>query len=186
MKIINIILGLGTAMILSALIDLGIRAFHPEPVYTYNDPALRQLYSYTPKAAYSYPERDCEKNVKCLEEQKEFYEEERERQEEMREKENEYQDKVKVYNRDVFIIANIVGIIVFVSGFLLLFKTAIQSQSVLIGVMIAGLYSIIYGYVRGWNSTNDQLKFFVGLVIAISVIGGSIWLIERYSRRRHA
>jgi len=65
-----------------------------------------------------------------------------------------------------------------------LFMTSIVAQSVPIGIMIAGLWSIIYGYMRGWGSTNDQLKFFVGLVIAALVIGGSIWLIERYQKKR--
>jgi heme/copper-type cytochrome/quinol oxidase subunit 4 len=31
---------------------------------------------------------------------------------------------------------------------------------------------------------NDQLKFFVGLVIAALVIGGSIWLVQRYAKKR--
>ena len=86
MKIINIILGLGTAIILSALVNLGIKAFHPEPVSPYNDPASRELYSYVPKVAYSYPEFKCE-DARCLEERKKFYEEEQIRQEEMRKKE---------------------------------------------------------------------------------------------------
>src|SRR3989344_5499960 len=101
MKIINIILGLGTAIILSALIHLGISAFHPEPISPYNDPAFRDTY-YSPKPSPSTLDRDCNKDAKCLEDQKKYNEEEQKRQEEMRKRENEYQDKLKVYNRDVF------------------------------------------------------------------------------------
>jgi hypothetical protein len=91
---------------------------------------------------------------------------------------------VKIYDRNLFIIANIVGVIVFVFGFWLLFSTSIAAQSVPIGIMIAGLYSIFYGYIRGWGSVNDQLKFFIGLVIAVLVIGGSMWLIQKYVVKR--
>src|SRR3989344_7958413 len=180
MKIINIILGLGTAIILSALIHLGIRAFHPEPVSPYDICRFAECY---PKRPLSYDLPCYKDDKKCIEERDKFYEEDRLRQRKMNEQEKIYQDKLKDYNKDVFIIANIVGILVFVAGFGLLFKTALVSQSVPIGVMIAGLYSIIYGYARGWNSTNDQLKFFVGLVIAVLVIGGSIWLMQRYAKR---
>ena len=176
MKIINLILGLGTAIILGSLIHFGIRAFHPEP----KRPDYSQVY---PKAA-PFREYNCDKaDLKCISDRDEYYENERIRQEGYEKQNKVYEDALRVYNRDVFIIANIVGVLVFVAGFTLLFKTAIASQSVPIGIMIAGLYSIIYGYVRGWNSTNDQMKFFVGLVIALLVIGGSIWLIERYSRK---
>jgi hydrogenase/urease accessory protein HupE len=53
-----------------------------------------------------------------------------------------------------------------------------------IGIMIAGLWSIMYGYARGWGSVDDQLKFFIGLVIAALVIGGSMWLIERHAKKK--
>ena len=80
-------------------------------------------------------------------------------------------------------IALIVGIIVFIVGFWLIFTTAIATQSVPIGIMIAGLWSIIYGYIRGWDSIDDRLKFFVGLIVAALVIGGSVWLIQRYQKK---
>jgi hypothetical protein len=52
--------------------------------------------------------------------------------------------------------------------------------------MLAGLWSIVYGYGRGWGSVNDQLKFFIGLVIAALIIGSSVWLMERYQKRKNA
>ncbi len=104
-------------------------------------------------------------------------------QDEFNQKQREYDSAMSVYNRDVFIIANVVGIIVFIVGFWLIFVTALPTQSVPIGVMIAGLWSIIYGYARGWGSIDDRLKFFVGLVVAALVIGGSVWLIQRYHEK---
>jgi len=149
MKIINIILGIATAIILTALIHLGIKAFYPEPE--------REEYLLSIARSYAY-EKCKSEDTKCMDK---FYAEERT-------KEEEYRGTLRTYNRNLFIIANIVGILVFAFGFLLLF---------------AGLYSIVYGYGRGWNSTDDKMKFFVGLVIAVLVIGGSIWLMQRYYER---
>lgn len=178
MKIVNIILGLGTAIILSSLIHLGIRAFHPEPVSPYQAHPERFVGKPFPR------DFDCEKgDTSCIEERDQFYKEEEERQKLQQEEQRRYEEELRRYNRDVFIIANVVGILVFVGGFWILFNTAIASQSVPIGIMIAGLYSIVWGYSRGWNSVDDRLKFFVGLVIAALTIGGSIWLTQRYYYR---
>ena len=95
-----------------------------------------------------------------------------------------YQSETQVYNRNLFIIANIIGIVVFALGFWLLFATSMAAQSVPVGIMAAGLWAIMYGYVAGWSSVNDQLKFFIGLVIALLVLGGSIWLVDRYQKKR--
>lgn len=171
--ILNIILGLGTAIIVGSLIYLGIRAFHPEPV----SPHERNVY---PKSL-PYREFVCEKGDKeCVADREKYLQEQQVQQEEFARLDREYQEKLKVYNRDVFIIANIVGTLVFGFGFLILFKTVLASQSIPVGIMLAGLWSIIYGYSRGWNSIDDKLKFFVGLVIAVMVIGGSIWLMQKY------
>ncbi len=177
MKIINVILGLGTAIIIGSLIHLGIRAFHPEPVSPYEA-------GITPKAA-PYREFNCDKtDARCIADRNAFYAKQQLDQEAMDKQNRAYQAELKIYNSDVFVIANIVGILVFIAGFLILFKTTIVSQSVPIGIMISGLYGIIYGYGTGWYSVNDRLKFFVGLVVALLVIGGSIWLIERYGKER--
>ena len=92
---------------------------------------------------------------------------------------------MKIYNKNLFIIANIIGIIVFAVGFLMvIFASGIAARGVPIGVMLAGLWSILYGYARGWGSVNDQLKFFVGLVIALLILGGSMWLMQRHARKQ--
>ncbi len=175
------ILGLGTAIIVGSLINLGIVAFHPAPpppdYMAFTKPMI-------PPPSYGTP---CAKGDNtCLSQWNAYNAEQQAQQETFQKAQKTYDDAMKVYNRDLFIIANIVGIIVFAIGFWLLFSTTIATQGVPIGIMIAGLWSIIYGYVRGWGSTNDQLKFFVGFVIAILVIGGSIWLVNRYQKRSGA
>jgi uncharacterized membrane protein YphA (DoxX/SURF4 family) len=180
MKIINLILGLGTAIIIGSLIHLGIRAFHPEPT----PPDYTQL---APKVTMPYREFSCTPtDQQCIKDRDTYYAEQQAQQDKLNEAQRTYDSQLKSYNVDVFVIANVAGVLVFIIGFLLLFGTALASQSVPIGIMIAGLYGIIYGYARGWNSTNDQLKFFVGLVIALLVIGGGLWLVQRYVQKRNA
>jgi hypothetical protein len=183
MKIfLNILLGLATVVIVTSLINLGIKAFHPEPE--------RPEYPIGARFGVPYPgSLTCEKgDARCLEIRDQYLEDDeqnRAAQEEFERTQRVYDEAMRVYNRDFFVAANLVGIIVFVAGFLLLFKTAIASQGMMIGVMMAGLVAIIEGYARGWNSTNDQLKFFVGLVIAVLIIGGSTWLMQRYFKKRN-
>lgn len=173
MKVINFVLGLGTAIILAALITLGIKAFYPEPVSPYSNVIA-------PVMAPPYAEPCAKNDITCEQAWSDYNAKIAQQQQQ----EQAYEDAMKVYNRNIFIIANVVGIIIFAIGFWMLFATAVVAQSVPIGIMIAGLWSIIYGYARGWGSVNDQLKFFIGLVIAILVIGGSMWLIQRYAKKR--
>lgn len=173
---VNFVLGLGTAIILVSLIVLGIKAFYPEPIApTY------------PDEIGSVPIAPCASNdTACLAQNAQIEAQQTAAQNSYNQQEDAYTAAMQVYDTDLFIIANVVGIIIFALGFWLLFATAIAAQSVPIGIMIAGLCSIIYGYGRGWGSVNDQLKFFIGLVIAVLVIGGSMWLIQRYAKKRGA
>lgn len=156
MKAINLILGLGTAVILSSLIFLGINVFYPRPEYPEYPSALG--------IEYDSPEYKAERATY-------------DRQV------DEYEADAETYGRDVFIIANIVGLLVFGAGFLILFVAPVATRSVPVGIMLAGMFSIIRGYFEGWWATDDKIKFFVGLAIAVIVIGGSMWLIQRYTQR---
>ncbi len=149
MKTINFVLGLGTAVILSALIGLGIAAFYQAPA------APNLIYPAGPMAQMAQYQAEQEA----------------------------YHSAVQVYDRNLFIIANVIGVIVFVAGFFTVLNAGLAGQGVPVGIMLAGLWSIIYGYARGWGSIDDKLKFFIGLVIAVLVIGGSVWLLQRHAKR---
>lgn len=167
MKIVNIILGLATAIILGALINLGIKAFYPEPV--------APTYPNAPVAAPCVPnDTTCAAQQQAISDQQNNL---------FNQEQQTYENQMMVYDKNLFIIANIVGVIVFGIGFWMIFATALASQSVPIGIMLAGLWGIIYGYAKGWGSIDDQLKFFVGLVIALIVIGGSMWLLQRHAKQ---
>lgn len=176
MKVVNFVLGLGTALILGALIILGIKAFYPEPVApTY------------PVIAPSAPVVPCASaDVQCQQNNAQIEAQQQDQQNQFNEEQDAYTAAMQIYDYYIFIIANIIGIIIFAIGFWMLFATAVAAQSVPIGIMIAGLWSIIYGYGAGWDSVNNQLKFFIGLIIALLVIGGSMWLIQRFAHKREA
>jgi heme/copper-type cytochrome/quinol oxidase subunit 4 len=166
MKVVNVVLGIATAIILGALINLGIRAFYPEPAA----PTYQNYPIVTPCATNDI---SCQTKQAALSNQQ---------QATANQQEQSYQDQMGVYNKNLFIIANVIGIVMFALGFWLVFGVALASNAVPVGIMLAGLWSIMYGYARGWGSVNDPLKFFVGLVIAVLVIGGSMWLIQRYQK----
>jgi len=167
MKIINLILGIAATVILASLITLGIKAFYPVLVApTYPNSVV------VPCASGDTPCLTADQNTSIV------------TQNQFNSQETAYESAMQVYNRNLFIIANIIGIIVFAIGFFLIFGGAeIAARGVPIGIMLAGLYSILYGYAVGWGSVGDQLKFFIGLVIAVLILGGSMWLIQRYARK---
>lgn len=174
MKVVNFVLGLATAVIVAALIALGIAAFYPAPVApSYpNTPVV-------PVAPCASADTACFNNNAQIEAQQQAA------QTQYDNAETAYESAVGIYNRNLFIIANIVGIVMFAVGFWLIFGITLASNAVPVGIMLAGLWSVIYGYVRGWGSVDDQLKFFIGLVIAVLIIGGSMWLIQRH-QKNHA
>lgn len=179
MKVVNIVLAIGTLIILGALITLGIKAFYPEPV--------SPDYSAIVKPVAPYPSAPCAANdAQCKKDLAAYNTQQQAQQDQFNAAQTVYDTAMKVYNRNVFIVANVIGIIVFVIGFLTVLYGGLAGQGAPIGIMMAGLWGIIYGYVRGWYSIDDQLKFFVGLVVAVLVIGGSIWLIQRREKRSAA
>jgi hypothetical protein len=168
MKAMNIVMGIATAVILGALINLGIAAFYPAPVYP----------SYPPSAAATRP---CASgDTVCIDANTQA---EQTAQQQYQQQEQAYTTASNIYGRNLFIIANIIGMLVFAIGFALIFRgLALASRGAAVGMMLAGLWSIIYGYARGWGSVDDQLKFFIGLVLAVILIGGGMWLMERYQK----
>lgn len=170
MKAVNIILGIATAVILGALINLGIKAFYPEPV-------MPPYVPYPVVSPCATSDTTCQANQTALMNQQDALQQQHDQT---------YQAEISVYNRNLFIIANIVGVILFAFGFWLIFGAAVASLGVPIGIMVAGLWGILYGYMQGWGSVGDQLKFFIGLAIAILVIGGSMWLMQRHQKKTAA
>jgi len=154
MRFLNLVIGLLISIALSALFGLGVKAFHPGPI------------------APSYPRIDtsrpmCEDaDVGCIEKEKEWENQYEKMMTERASLQKDYDQKVKEYGRDIFIINNVFGVLFFVAGFLIVKLLAVRTAfAVGAGVIISGFFAIISGYAIGWNSTDDRLKFFVGLVL---------------------
>ena len=111
MKVVNFVLGLATAVILAALITLGITAFYPAPVAP----------SY-PNTAVVAPVVPCPSNEPraCRTTQR-SRRSSRPRRISTTMRRQRTRTQMQVYDRNLFIIANIVGIVVFAVGFWLIF-----------------------------------------------------------------
>ncbi len=174
MKIINIVLGIATAIILGALINLGIAAFYPAPTYP-SYPSVPIMAPCPPTDTLCVQESQQAEAQASQQAQVQFNQEQQ-----------AYEQVIGVYNRNVFIDANIIGIILFAIGFFLAFGSAVlAARGVPIGIMLAGLWGIVYGYAKGWGGVDNVLKFFVGVAVAVIVIGGSMWMMGRHAKRRN-
>lgn len=176
-KIINGIIGVIIAVVLSLLLTLGIKVFYPEPKSPYEN------YNYAPKAVLNTP---CDsKDQACIAEYKKAQQEQDVENKKMAEDQRIYNEAMKAYNRNLFIIANIIGILFFLSGMGLLSIYEKIGMNVIAGVLASGGFGIFYGYVRGWEGADDKIKFGVGVLIAIMVVVSAI-VINNLVRKHNA
>ncbi len=100
MRLIQILLGIATAIIVSLLAILGIKTFYPEP----QQPA--RLIEMKP---FPYRTFACEKgDAPCVERENEYYAEQQQAQEEENRARRDYEAALRVYNRGFFMAANVV------------------------------------------------------------------------------
>ncbi len=179
MKILNFIISLAIVVVLSGLFTLGLRAFYPMP----ESPA-RVILSSPPDCSFWEDKEKCAEELKLWEKGFGVTEAEyRSLIEKYNREAEEYNQKTKTHNRNIFIIGNVAGILLFIAGFILTRLSVKTALAVGIGTILSGLYATIMGYSVGWNSADDRLKFFIGLIIAIILISGSL-LIGRYSKNK--
>jgi hypothetical protein len=159
MKVMNVVFGIGIAIILFIVVTLGVQVIYKAPVYEdfcnnsyYNQPVAIYDSTICPN---NMTVSDCNALVK--EKQTTF------------DKQNEYydvcskkfQDADKVYGKNIFIINNIAGIILVVASLFLFSMVNIAA-----GTAFSGLALIFWGFARGWQGTGDVLKFIVALIVA--------------------
>lgn len=188
MKIINLVLGLGTAIILTSLVGLGVQTFYPAPEYPeYPEtsyPQERQCdfnCAFNDEKCYATEDACYDEQDRLLGEQDKVY---GEQLDEYDRQLDAYDEKNEAYDRNYFMIANLVGLLIFLGGILLLFFSTIATRSVAIGIMVAGLASIIGGYATSWwSKPGEGLEFFVGLLVAVIVVAASMWFMHKYHQR---
>ena len=156
-RALNTIFGIGTAVVIFILILLGIQAFYPSPQYgNYCNNSYYEPYSIE-KCPDNITVGEC-RNLNIKENNKEI--------ESCYEKFNSVN---KIYNKNFFIIASIIGVVLLIISYFLF-----SFPNIAAGIAFAGIILILTGFIRGWGSTNDMLKFIVGIIIAIIVIFFSV------------
>ncbi|MBT3304296.1 hypothetical protein HN592_03955 [Candidatus Woesearchaeota archaeon] len=161
---INVIFGIAIAIIVYLVIILGIKAFYPEPEYLDFCEEYRDVIS--PLAI-----EECEGNL-TVQECRTLA-----REKEIDNRDNchkPYQKARESYNRNLFLITMIIGLILIVTSLFTLGMINISS-----GLIMASVVLIVYGFIRGWDSANDILKFVFALADAVIIIAFAVMLNKR-------
>jgi VIT1/CCC1 family predicted Fe2+/Mn2+ transporter len=92
---------------------------------------------------------------------------------------DDYDKAIKNYNKNFFITSSIIGVILLVVSYFLFYLPNIGA-----GVAFAGIVLILVSFVRGWQSTDDILKFVVAIVIAAIVIFFSVKTNKSFDKKK--
>jgi hypothetical protein len=178
MKIMNVVFGVGIAVIVFIVALLGIQAFYPEPKYE----KFCNISMYSTPVISTYTIYDCPDNMTVVDCRKLIYEkdinssETKAREKEQQDCSTKYDEANKNYGKIFFLIASILGLIALIVSFFLLNTINISA-----GVASAGIVLLIVAFVRGWNSTNDIFKFVAGLIIGAVIIFLTLKINKRFS-----
>ncbi|MEK6885410.1 MAG: hypothetical protein AABX17_00415 [Nanoarchaeota archaeon] len=175
MKVMNVVFGIGIAVILFIVVMLGTQVFYSEPLY--EDYCNYSMY---PQQVSVYGIDLCSDNMSVREcnllikEKQPIFDKQ---QAYYNECQTKYNDASKIYGKNLFIINNVVGIIAIIVSLFLFGMINIAA-----GTAFAGLALIIYGFMRGWQGIGDTLKFIVALVVAVLFIMFAVIVNKRYTK----
>jgi hypothetical protein len=178
MKVMNIVFGIGIAVIVFIVALLGIQAFYPEPQYE----KYCNMSIYSAPVVSTFTIYDCPDNMTVVDCRKLIYEkdinspETKEREKQQMDCSTAYDTANRNYSKTFFLIASTLGLIALIVSFFLLGVINISA-----GVACAGIVLIVVAFTRGWNGTNDILKFVVGLVIGAVVVFLTLKINKRFS-----
>ena len=168
-NVLNVVFGIGIGVVVFVLILLGIQAFYPQMEYTdfCNETSMGvDSFSLYEKCADDITVGECRKTITTKEN-------------EINECQKKFEEAMKIYNKNYFIIASIFGAItLLISAFLL------NVPNISAGIACAGILTIFVAFVRGWGSTNDKLKFLIGLVLAAVIITLAAFVNSRLKGKR--
>jgi VIT1/CCC1 family predicted Fe2+/Mn2+ transporter len=177
-KVLSAVFGIGIAVVVYVSMLLGIQAFYPAP--DYDDFCTEQIRYSEPMLGYEGCTDDmtlgqCRQAIK-----------EGEAGDTKMQKCHEDWDKAEEsYSRNFFIIASILGVLaVLVSFFLFIKVTGITVTNITAGIACSGIVMILWAFIRGWEGTDDKLKFVVGLIIAAIVITLSVILNKKMMKKK--
>ena len=182
MRVKNLILGIGIFIVYLLVLNYGIEAFYPSPVY--EDICTSRSYYYaepmkitnnatcninpTPQeqdqcvrdggniVADTYDSNGCPLTYKCDFCQKEF------------------NDAQKSHSQIVFIISIIAGILTLLVGYTILSVEPVGSA-----LMASGVGALVYGSIRNWQNLSNIWKFLLLLAALILLV----WIALRINRQ---
>jgi hypothetical protein len=143
-RVMNVVFGIGIAILLFLVVLLGINAFYPEPKYE----EFCDNRDYPPAPMPAGLEKE---NTTMPVSYSECY--------------DKFDSAMENYERNIFLIASFIGIIFVIVSLYLLGMINIAA-----GVAFAGLATIVYGFARGWDGTGEMIRFIVGLIVVAIVI----------------
>ena len=170
----NVVFGIGIAIILFIVVLLGINVFYPGPNfedYNCTEPKPIEIQVCSPDITVS----QCYTLVAGKQLNETFW------QEKFDECQKRFEADDKVYARNFFYITNIVGVLFVTTGFLLFLYLA-SMINLSVGAASSGLALVFFGFIRGWQATSDKLKFILGLIISIIIIAYSVVINKKYSK----
>jgi len=167
MRVMNVVFGIGIAVILFIVVTLGVQVFYKAPLYedfcnvSYYDKPI-PVYDST-ICSDNMTVKDCNAIIlekqSTLDKQNLYYEQ----------CQRKFNDADKIYGKNVFIINNIIGIILVIASLLLFSMVNIAA-----GTAFSGLALILWGFMRGWQGTGDILKFVVAIIVAALFIAFAV------------
>ena len=168
-RVMNVVFGIGIAILIFIVTLLGISVFYPRPeIDDFNCTELR-----------------IERNDICTDEMTVGECNELQNTQKIERETSEYQkcwddfsDVRDVYNKNYFIITSIIGFIAIIVSMYLFSLTNIAA-----GTAFAGLALIVFGFMVGWQSTDDVVKFIVSLIITTVVIVFAVIVNKRYDAK---
>ena len=168
-KVMNVVFGIGIAVLIFIVVLLGIQSFYPRPeLGDFGCDKIRVTGPVLCNDNMTVGECNSLKNQEVIkgesEESKQCWE--------------EYDSAREDYDRNFFLITAIIGFIAIIISMFLLSMTNIAA-----GVAFSGLALIVFGFMIGWQSTNDILKFIIGLIIAVVVIVFAVRINKKYEKK---
>ena len=155
-KVLNGVFGIGIAVVIYIVVLLGIQAFYP--TVEYSDYCNESFYAKPMKDIYS-----CGDNI-TVEECKAIIQNQDYSQEEYNKCYQEYDEARENYNKNFFIIATLIGTLTIIIAYLLLSLTNISA-----GIACSGIVLILWGFMRGWENTNNMTKFIQNILNNIAL-----------------
>ena len=177
-KVMNVVYGIGIAIIIYIVVLLGINVFYPSPNFEkYNCTEAKpvELQVCDPNMNVG----DCYKVVAG----KQLNESVSATEKAFKECNDRFAKDEEVYAKNFLLITNAIGVcIIIVSLVLFLYISSMINLSA--GTAFAGLMLIFFGFIRGWMATNDKTKFFLAMIIAAVIITFAVIINKKYSKEK--